>query len=190
MDCGGVIRKTCKRYNVPWDAHALTFSCYRGRAFLARDRTRRYVAAALLSARRRHRFALWAYVIMPEHVHLLILPEEETYSVSAILRAIKQSAARRAVAYLRKFNPSGLRLLATGQKHTPYRFWQAGGGHDRNIRSRRGLINMFDYIHGNPVRRGLVERAEEWYWSSYRDWEGLGTGPVPIDRESFNRSVT
>ena len=82
MDVDGTIRKRCQRFNAPWDAHELTFSCYRGREFLSRDRTRLYFVEAVNKAREKHVFDVWAYVIMLEHVHLLIWPREETYSIS------------------------------------------------------------------------------------------------------------
>jgi putative transposase len=189
MDRGGLVRKTRERYDVPWDPHALTFSCYRNRAFLTRDRTRQWFAKALLAAKAKHRFDLWAYVLMPEHVHLLILPIREDYSISRILQSIKQPVARRAMAYLRRHDPDGLKQLATGQSHSPHRFWQDGGGYDRNVRSREELLNIVTYIHGNPVERGLVARPEEWVWSSFRAWEGLADGPIPVDKESFLRAT-
>ena len=127
---------------------------------------------------------------MPEHVHLLIWPTQEQYSMSDILLSIKQSVARRAVSYLKRYNPAGLSLLATRQKHTPYRFWQDGGGYDRNIRESRTLQRVVRYIHENPVRRGLAGLCQEWEWSSFRQWEDLGTGPIPIDKESFLTSVS
>jgi putative transposase len=180
-----LISKTCKRYNTPWDAHELTFSCYGRKAFLGRDRAREYLVEAVNKARHRHPFHVWAYVIMPEHVHLLVWPTAKSYDVSAILYAIKYPVGRRALDYLRKNNPAGLRHLATGQKHVPYRFWLDGGGFDRNVRADRAVRNMADYMHANPVRRELAKQAEDWLWSSYKDWEELGTGPIPIDRESL-----
>jgi len=179
------IRKTCRRYNDPYDAHELTFTCFRKQPFLGKDRTRRYLSEAILRARQMHHFDVWAYVFMPEHVHLLIWPTEEAYSISEMLRSIKQSVSRRAITYLRKHNPDGLRRLATGQKHAPYRFWMDGGGYDRNVRRHETTQKMLEYIHNNPVRRGLVTSPEEWYWSSAREWEGIGPGPVPVDKESF-----
>ncbi len=79
------IRKTCKRYNLPGHAHFLTFSCFGRRPFLSRDRSRGWMIDAIALARERHGFDLWAWVIMPEHVHLLIFPRRETYEISAIL---------------------------------------------------------------------------------------------------------
>ncbi len=183
------IQKTCHRWNIPWEAHELTFSCYRRQAFLGKDRTREYLAEAIIQARQRIGFHVWAYVIMPEHVHLLIWPAREDYSISAILQSIKQSVSRRAMHWLKTNHPSGLRFLATGQKDRPYNFWQEGGGYDRNVRTAKVLLEVFNYIHDNPVKRGLVSRPEEWTWSSYRDWEGLGAGRIPLDKESCLNSM-
>jgi putative transposase len=187
---GSGIRKTCKRWNEPWQAHELTFSCYRRRAFFGRDRTRQYLAQAVEQAKQKHAFHVWAYVIMPEHVHLLIWPAMEVYSISAILKSIKQSVSRKAVTWLKANNPAGLRCMATAQAGKPYQFWQDGGGYDRNIRNAKALREMMGYIHDNPVKRGLVERAEDWLWSSARDWAGQEPGPIPIDRESCLNSMT
>jgi hypothetical protein len=48
---------------------------------------------------------------------------------------------------------------------------------------------MIDYIHNNPVRRALVSRAEDWCWSSARDWAGLGGGLIRLDIDSCNASL-
>ncbi len=182
-DCG--IRKTCRRWNTPWEAHELTFSCYRRQPFLTRDRTRQYLAQAVRLAREKHGFHLWAYVVMPEHVHLLLWPAAEEYDISAILRSIKQSVSRRAVAYLRANHPAGLARLVGGRGPTVHRFWQEGGGYDRNVRTKKEAAKFLNYIHNNPVKRGLVAKAADWTWSSCRDWEGLGDGPIPLDKESL-----
>jgi putative transposase len=178
-------RKQCRRYNIPGHAHELTFCCYQHRAFLNSERTCRYLTEAILRAKEIHEFDLWAYVFMPEHIHLLIRPRNESYSISKILLSIKQPVSRRALLFLRKNNPNGLRLLATGQKHTPYRFWLDGGGYDRNVTINKTLIDVVRYIHNNPVRRGLVSRPEDWLRSSAKIWKGLGSGVLPVDMESF-----
>ena len=185
MDTGGeTFRKTCQRWNNPWDAHELTFSCFRRRGLLSKDRTRHYLTEAINKARMAHGFHVWAYVVMPEHVHLLIWPASEVYSISSILKTIKQSVARRAVRWLKANNPKGLQWLATGRRDKPYQFWQDGGGYDRNVRSSKALRDVFAYIHNNPIKRGLVARPEEWQWSSARDWAELGAGPISIDKDS------
>ena len=189
MEVQGRHRKLCRRYNDPGHAHALTFSCYRRQPLLSSDRVRGYIVDAVTKARQKHAFDVWAYVIMPEHVHLLIWPRREAYSVSAILKSIKQSVARRAIAWLRSKDPSGLAQVATGQKWGAYRFWQDGGGYDRNIRSVETLRHVVDYMHHNPVERGLVGRPDDYLWSSYRAWMLGEGGLIPIDKESYRDSL-
>ena len=147
--------KTIQHYDAPFEARELTFSCYRGRAFLSKDRTRAYLADAIEQAREKHGIHVWAYVFMPEHVHLLIWPSTESVRMKHVLRSIKQSVARRAIRYLRCENPAGLALLATNNPRQPYRFWQRGPGYDRNITELRTLRYMVDYIHANPVHQVL-----------------------------------
>ncbi len=74
--------KTCKRYNIPGHAHELTFTCFRRFQLLSRERTCRWPIDAVGRARSCHAFDIWAYVIMPEHVHLLIFPRGESYNIS------------------------------------------------------------------------------------------------------------
>jgi putative transposase len=178
-------RKRCKRYNVPWQAHELTFSCYRRRAFLLKDRTRGWLADAVRMGLDRHAMDLWAYVFMPEHAHLLVWPTRKEYSISNFLETVKKSVAGRAIHYLKCDEPDGLKYVATGNSSRPYRFWQPGGGYDRNMVSRSVLLRCVEYIHNNPVRRGLVESPLDWIWSSARQWESGEDGPLKINRGSF-----
>jgi len=67
-------RKLCKRYNYEGNAHYLTFSCYKNQPFLTNDRTRQWLLASIRRAQKKRLFDLWAWVIMPEHVHMVILP--------------------------------------------------------------------------------------------------------------------
>ncbi len=177
--------KRCVRWNWAGHAHELTFSCYQGHPFLAKERTCRWLVDSINSARQKHDFDLWAYVFMPNHVHLIMHPRTERYSVSSILLSIKQPVAHRAIAYLRTNKPAALRLLATGQASNPYQFWQKGGGYDRNITSVPVLIETVHYIHNNPVRKGLIETPDQWHYSSAPDWDGTGRGPIPVDHDSF-----
>ena len=188
MEVQGRYRKLCRRYDEPGHAHALTFSCYRRQPLLTSERIRGYIVDAVAKARQKHAFDVWAYVIMPEHLHLLIWPRKDTYSVSAMLKSIKQSVARKAIDWLRSRDTRGLAQLATGQKWGASRFWQDGGGYDRNIRSVEALRRVVDYIHHNPVERGLVAQPDEYLWSSYRTWMLDEDGLIPIDKESYTDS--
>ena len=180
-------RKTCRRYNVPGDAHALTFSCYRQRPFLVRDRSRQWVVEAVAAARDKHAFDLSAYVIMPQHVHLLIFPREEVYSISDILLDIKRPVVRRALRYVRGHAPAFLEQMKDEQPNgrVQHRFWQRGGGYDRNLIRATTVHETIACIHENPVRRGLVEVPEAWRWSSAGYYVDQRDVPLTPDVESI-----
>jgi len=175
--------KCVRSYNVPGDAHELTFSCFHGLPLLGKDRSRGWFVSAMRCARRDLKLSLWAYVIMPEHVHLLFCPQEAEYKIARVRTALKAPVTAKALRFLRSTTPSFLEKLKdaqpNGQVH--YRFWQRGGGYDRNVVQLTTLLHMIDYIHQNPVRRGLVEKATDWVWSCARFYAGMR--PVPIDMD-------
>jgi putative transposase len=161
------IRQHRRSYNEPGHAHELTFSCYQRLPLLKSDRTCQWLGEAIDLAREEFKFDLWAYVFMPEHVHLLIRPREPDYRISDMLTAIKHPVSKTALAYVRKHSPEWLpRLTRQRGKRSQRHFWQSGGGYDRNVRTGKTLLSMIDYVHMNPVRRGLVEKPEDWQWSS------------------------
>jgi putative transposase len=167
--------------NEPGHAHELTFSCYHHFPFLKRERTCKWLAAAIEQARAKHSFDLWAYSFMPEHVHLIVFPRQPEYEIRRILAGIKQPVARRAIDFLNEQNSHWLEKITRKRGTRVERlFWQSGGGYDRNITSSGALCKMLDYLHLNPVRRGLVERAADWKWSSAAWFEG-GSSPIPLD---------
>lgn len=122
---------------------------------------------------------------MPNHVHVLLCPTKPKYLISDILLSIKQPVSRKVINSLKNDNPDGLKYLATDQSHRPYHFWQKGGGYDRNITKVKTIIDLVHYIHSNPVRKGLVESADQWHYSSAADWQNIRQGPIPIDFDSF-----
>lgn len=183
-------RKQCRRYDIPGDAHFVTFSCFRRIPLLSRERSCCWFIEALQLGRAREMYHLWAYVIMPEHVHLVLWPRNGT-QISAILKSVKQSFSRRALLWIRANEPAFLERLLDVRPggRQSYRCWQRGGGYDRNLRSAADIHEKIDYVHSNPVRRGLVESASEWRWSSCRAWETGVQEPIAIDRDSVPRLV-
>jgi putative transposase len=122
---------------------------------------------------------------MPEHAHLLIWPHAGV-RVSDILLTIKQPVTQRCVAWVKRSAPHFLPAMLDSQpngKHF-FRFWQRGGGYDRNLWSTREIHEKIAYIHNNPVRRELVARAQDWPWSSLHAWETGLDQPITIDRQS------
>ena len=98
-------RKRCKRFNLPGHAHYLTFSCFRRRAFSSWDRSRQWLIDAVDAARAKYAYELWAYVIMPEHAHVIVFPTVAPYDISDFLNSVKQSVAKRALAYVKSAAP-------------------------------------------------------------------------------------
>jgi putative transposase len=178
------IEKRRVRYNEPGQPRELTFSCYHRYPFLMRDRTREWLCDALAESATKFGFQLWAYVIMPEHVHLLVYPGDVPERMSDFLRGVKEPVARKALAYLVDNAAEWLpRLTVREGPRVRRRFWQPGGGYDRNITSMEALRAMIDYIPANPVRRGLVARPEDWEWSSARWFAGLRPVRLAMARE-------
>ena len=81
MDTRAPHRKRNKKYNIPGHAHFLTFSCYRRIDLLTNDTWRQWLAESIRGKCDEHKIALWAYVFMPEHVHLLLKPLREIYDL-------------------------------------------------------------------------------------------------------------
>jgi putative transposase len=176
-------RKSCRRFNDPGHAHCLTFSCYRRQPFLSKDRGRQWFVDAVERAREKHHFHVWAYVVMPEHIHLLVWPTEKVYDIENVFYSVKQSVAQRALHFVRRHSPGFLVRMEDRQPSGPvhYRFWQRGGGYDRNVIEIATIYKLIEYIHANPVRRGLCERPEDWQWSSAADFARIRTGPLRMD---------
>jgi putative transposase len=138
-----------KRYQQVGDLHFITFSCYHRTPRLAAPQARDTFLLAFERVRRWYGYYVAGYVVMPEHVHLLI-SEPERSNLAVALQMLKQMVSRK------------LRLVPSS---TP--FWQARY-YDFNVWSERKRVEKLRYMHRNPVKRGLVERPEDWRWSSFR----------------------
>jgi len=124
------------------------------------------LADAIDAARREH--DVWAYVFMPEHVHILLWPRRPEYDIAAILKANQAAGWRLCDQHLRQHSPAWLaRITVKKGAKWERRFWQPGGGFDRNVTDPRRILLMIDYIHNNPLRRKP--------WKSRKS----GNGPKP-----------
>jgi putative transposase len=183
----GYVRKLRRRWDDPQHARELTFSCFHRYQFLRSDRARSWLIDAVAAAREKCGYHLWAFVIMPEHVHLLIHPASSEVPMADFLRAVKEPVGRKAIAYLRKTSSEWLERVSVPEgRRVRHRFWQPGGGYDRNVTATETLRFMIDYIHNNPVRRGLVARPEDYLWSSARWFAGERPVALEMDRSVFN----
>jgi putative transposase len=87
----------------------LTFSCFHKFPFLSKERTCRWLADAINKARRDLEYSLWAYVFMPDHVHLVIYPQRAVYDTSEFIKYVKEPVSRDAIAFLKSEAPEGTR---------------------------------------------------------------------------------
>lgn len=163
-------RKKARKFNVSGHAHFMTFSCYKRMPLLTNDVWRKWLAESVRTACDTHEVSLWAYVFMPEHVHLLVRPQRENYNLAHFEKSLKLSASKRIINSLTRENTPLLQSLVVTERpgKVCYCFWQEGGGHDKNIWSMELALQKASYCHNNPVKRGLVCDPSAWRWSSFR----------------------
>jgi putative transposase len=148
-----------ERWQEAGNLHFVTFSCYQRLGYLGTGEARDLFEEALQRMALCHHFEVAGYVVMPEHVHLLV-SEPEVGLLSAGLQALKLSVAKRS-------------------KQRP--FWTSRY-YDFNVFTEAKRVEKLKYIHRNPVKRGLVEKPEDWRWSSYRYYLTGEQGRVKISR--------
>ena len=163
-----------KRYYNSKQLHFITCSCYHRIPFLRRAQCRDLFLKVLEQARRRYRFTVVGYVVMPEHIHLLI-SEPETGDPSVVMKVVKQRFAR----MVRKRRLCSAQTLLWSESD-PGHVWQKRF-YDFNLRSQRKLIEKLRYMHRNPVRRGLVAEPDQWRWSSFRSYAYAERGAVRVN---------
>ncbi len=129
------------------------------------------ILAQVLEVRRAvHGFLLTAWVFLPDHWHAILGPRFPL-TISRVLEAIKVGSTRR----------------INAQRRERGELWQ-GRFFDRALRTVKEYSETVEYIHLNPVRRGLVRRPEEWKWSSVHEYQPhgyvppVGFLPLRIDR--------
>ena len=139
------------------ELHFVTFSCFARRGYLGEGAARDLFEDALVGTCFRYEMDVVGYVVMPEHVHLLV-SEPGKLLLSVGLQALKIAVSKRSV-------------------QRP--FWLARY-YDFNVFSQSKLVEKLRYMHANPVKRGLVEKAEDWRWSSCRYYQTGEQGRVKI----------
>lgn len=147
--------------------HFITFSCHQRAKLLGSEATRDRFVQILAEARDRYSFALVGYVVMLEHVHLVIA-EPPGATPSTVIQVLKQRSAR------------GIRGLCEGPAEEFGQVWERRF-YDFNIRTWKKLNEKLQYMHMNPVKRGLVDGPQLWPWSSYLFHEKGIIGKIRMD---------
>ena len=158
-----------KRFTGRGDLHFITFSCYQRRHFLASAKSRSTAVQILAELRARLGFALVGFVLMPDHVHLII-NEPPGAAPAKVIQLFKQRVSRRLRGKQRAASRQ-LLLPFPGDPASERRFWQRRY-YDFNIYTRRKLRQKLDYMHANPVKERLVKHPKDWPWSSWAFYVG------------------
>lgn len=156
------------RFNQEGHIHFITTSCYHRKPFFSKPWTRKIVIDAIDQTRIKKKFLFIGYVIMPEHVHFLVVPNlGET--ISNTVKSIKWNTS---ICLLRELRKRGMEEKILWQS----RFY------DFNIITQKKLYEKLEYCHKNPVTRNLVQSPGEWIHSSYLNYENNDDGVIRIDR--------
>jgi putative transposase len=147
-----------ERFQHAGDFHFLTFSCRERLPYLDNAAVCDILERSLDAVRKRYVFFVFGYVVMPEHVHLLV-SEPRRGILDRAIQALKTSVSKQSV-------------------QRP--FWLPRY-YDFNVQSEEKRIEKLRYMHRNPVSRGLVSRPEDWKWSSYRHYLTGEVGIVEIE---------
>ena len=151
------------------DVHFITFSCIQRRPLLGSMQARDCFVRVLDEVRARYSFRLIGYVVMPEHVHLLI-GEPRIGDPSKVLQVLKQRVSGQLLEKIRGDYPAS-------EAH----FWQRRF-YDFNVWSGKKITEKLNYMHLNPVARGLVVHPRDWPWSSWSHYANKDKGRIKIDR--------
>ena len=178
-----IIYKTVVRlrhYDNLGTARFITFSCYHRLRLLTSDETILPFLEELEAKRRIASFSALGYVIMPDHVHLVLHPTGNL-AMGAVIGEIKRRSAFRIISLWKREKREVLdRIRAPSGRMQDYAFWQPRG-YDHNCRSAEFTRDKINYCHMNPVKAGLISDPSEWPWSSYRWYNGDKSGIVQID---------
>lgn len=162
-------QKRIRHFDHVGHARFLTFSTADRAPLLNDEKVLQLCLEQLRVLRQSLRLRLHAYVFMPNHVHLLIIPPDDDPQVSRFLADFKRHTGFYGLKILRTHAP-GLESL-----------WLAGPGYDENITDSVIAVQKSNYIHNNPVRKGLATEPTEWRWSSARFWAGVPDFDLEMD---------
>lgn len=174
--------KRLKRYYGQGHLHFITCSCYRRLPLLGRVRARNELVQILGEVREKYSFRILGYVVMPEHIHLLI-GEPATGTPSTVMQVLKQRVSRRLRRRAQSTSKRQLTLWSKANESAALPgLWQRRF-HDFNVFSEKKKNEKLHYMHMNPVKRTLVKQPQQWPWSSYNFYWRKGVVLLGMDLE-------
>jgi putative transposase len=157
-----------KRYQNEGHYHFITFSCHQRLPYLNSDHARIVFEETLEGVRKKHDLSVFGYVLMPEHVHLLI-SEPKLQPLATTMRVLKGETSKRL-------------------KGDREQFWQRRY-YDFNVITHKKYVEKLRYMHRNPVQRGLIAKAEDWQWSSFRHYLTGHQSRIEIESGTVGKKV-
>ena len=158
--------------------HFITFTCYRRLPLLRSVRAKNVFVQILGEVRDRYGFSLVGYVVMPEHIHLLI-SEPDKGTPATVIQVLKQRVSRR-LGRKKRASAAQLNLSFARSKGTLPRFWQRRF-YDFNVWSLKKRVEKLHYMHMNPLKRKLVDHPKDWPWSSFSFYANPKHGLIRVD---------
>ena len=176
------------RYFPPGQLQFITDCTYRRTRLFDSQRFRCTFIEVLGGLRQERGFRLMGWVLMPEHYHLLFRPEPAERT-SAIMQELNKQTAQAILETLRGHQQhawcrkmlTNLRLPPTVHSDARYRLWQPRF-YPFNVYSEKKYREKMDYMHNNPVTRGLVASPDQWPWSSFRFYYLNDSSILRMDR--------
>ena len=173
------MRNPLKRYYGRGNLHFVTFSCYRRRQLLGNARARDRFVKILDQVRSKQDFLLLGFVVMPEHVHLLV-SEPAGGNPSVAMQVLEQQVSRSLRKKRKRVPERRLRLKFAEAQTEERHFWQRRF-YDFNVWSEKKFKEKLNYMHANPVKRGLVLHPKDWPWSSWGHYTLREKGLIRVD---------
>ena len=162
--------------------HFVTFTVLEWQPIFTRPVTVEILIDALRFRQQTRGLKIYAYVILENHMHAVLQAEDlvkeihrfKTYTAGLLLKCLKEHGAERLLRLLAYFKKAH-------KKDHQNQVWEEGS-HPQWIQNEVMLRQKIDYIHQNPVKRGYVDLAEQWRYSSARDYLGV-PGLLPVDMD-------
>lgn len=155
------------RYNLENYCHSVTTKIYRNRTIFKDETASELLIQIIYEVREKLGFKLIGFVVMPDHVHLMVVPDKKN-TISDVMRYIKGRFSRRYGKLSRGMNSPDYEVQdhRTGNLSRPNpKIWQESF-YDHVIRNRKEFNERLNYLYNNPVKANLVENPEDYKYSS------------------------
>ena len=159
--------------------HSVTFTVVNRIDIFIRDYYKEIILSSLKYCQENKHLQVHAYCIMTSHIHLIISVSEG--ELSDVIRDIKSFTSRQIKEILQdKANAESRRKWVLwmferagkrNKRNNSFQFWQQHN-HPIELSTNEMIDQRLDYVHNNPVEAGFVFKAEDWIWSSARQYAG------------------